>query len=217
MNLTHRSVSSVAFTAACLAPPAALAQSLDQIRPWEAGDKFSHAYVLNGKAMPATEEVTEVAGDRVRTRQRIGGRPYDAAYGRADMARLEGVCVANSEACRFEPGEAWVVFPLEKGAEWSHRMVVTGEKFVSEVTQQRKVEAVTAVETPAGQFTAWRISMRGEIEARHRDASQPPLKGTERATYWWSTVKGKLVLVRQEYENSFGARSSRELFAVDFR
>jgi len=59
--------------------------------------------------------------------------------------------------------------------------------------------------------------MRGEIEARRRDDSQPPVKGTERATYWWSTVKGKLVLVRQQYENSFGARSSRELFSLDLR
>lgn len=217
MNPTHRSVSSLAFVAACVVSTAALAQSLEQVRPWEAGDKFGHAYVLNGKSMPATEEVTEVTADRIRTRQQIGGRTYEAAYGTDDMARLEGICVANSEACRFEPGETWVKLPLEKGAEWSHRMVVTGEQFVSEVAQQRKVEALTYVETPAGQFTAWRVSMRGDIEARRRDDSQPPVKGTERATYWWSTVKGKLVLVRQQYENSFGARSSRELFSLDLR
>lgn len=217
MNTNHRAIASLAFAAICLAPAAALAQSLDQIRPWEPGDRFGHAYVLNGKAMPATEEVIEVTADHVRTRQQIGGRTYEAAYGSNDMARLEGICVANSEACRFEPGETWIRLPMEKGAEWSHRMVVTGEKFVSEVAQQRKVEAVTTIETPAGQFTAWRVSMRGEIEARRRDDSQPPQRGTERATYWWSTVKGKLVLVRQQYENSFGARSSRELFSLDLR
>ncbi len=217
MNQTYRSLALMAVITGCLAPAAASAQSLEQIRPWEPGDRFGHAYVLSGKSIAAIEVVTEVAGDRVHTRQEIGGRSYDAAYARADMARLEGICVANSEACRFEPGEAWVVFPLAKGAEWSHRMVVTGEKFVSEVTQQRKVEAVTRIETPAGQFTAWRVSMQGEIEARRRDDSQPPVKGTERATYWWSTVKGKLVLVRQQYENSFGARSSRELFTLDLR
>lgn len=199
-----------------LIPVVAPAQTLERTRTWDVGDKLTYTYVLKGQTLDAVEEVVEVTGSVVRTRLTIGAETYDAAYSTVDQSRMSGICVANSEACVFAPGEPWVDFPLEVGKAWSNAMTVTGETFVSGSRQSRKVEALEVIRTPAGEFQAYRVSFAGRITARGK-GGQGPWRGTEKATYWLSTVKGKLVSVRLVYENSFGARSSRELVAVDMK
>jgi hypothetical protein len=110
-----------------------------------------------------------------------------------------------------------VRFPLEKGKTWTSSVSVTGQTFVAETKQERKVEGVEQITTPAGEFTAFKVTSRGEITARSRDLTQGPWEGRERSTYWWTTIKGKLVLVKQVYENSFGERASRELVAAELK
>lgn len=194
----------------------ALAQSLERPRPWEVGDRLAYAYHLNGRLVDAVEEVVQIADARVLMVQRIGTRTYEAAYSLPDYRREKGICVANSQACSFEPGETWLDWPLTPGKTWSNSMTVSGETFVTGVRQRRTVQGLETITTPAGEFLAFRVSSQGTLTSRNRDGAGP-WKGTEKSTYWWSHVKGKLVLVRQSYENSFGSSSSRELVSVEFR
>jgi len=202
--------------AAFLIPCAASAQKLERTKNWDVGDKLTYTYVLKGQSLRAVEEVVDVTDTEVRSTQRIGDRTYDAAYSTADMSRLRGICIANSESCQFAPGETWVKFPLEKGKTWSNTMTVTGQTFISETAQERKVEGVEKVKTPAGEFQAYRVSSTGRIKSRGR-SGEGPWEGTESSTYWWAVIKGKLVLVKQEYQNSFGSRSSRELLSAELK
>jgi hypothetical protein len=205
-----------AMLAALVFPAVSSAQKLERTKNWEVGDKLTYTYVLKGQFLHAVEEVIQVTDSEVRSTQTIGNRKYEAAYSTSDMSRMKGICIANSEACQFSPAERWVNFPLEKGKTWSNTMAVEGETFLSETTQQRKVEGVEKIKAQVGTFEAYRVSSSGLIKSRGK-SGEGPWQGTESATYWWATIKGKLVLVKQEYENSFGARSSRELVAADLK
>jgi hypothetical protein len=222
----NKPLSLVAFLSVLLLPALSPAQTMERPKLWEVGDKLTHMYVLSdGSTHDVIEEVVQVTDAEIRTTQRFFSRQYvgvlwwefDAAYATADMACMKGVSMPNTQQSQFSPGEAWVRFPLEKGTTWTSSISVTGQTFVAETKQERKVEGVEQITTPAGEFTAFKVTSRGEITARSRDLTQGPWEGRERSTYWWTTIKGKLVLVKQVYENSFGERASRELVAAELK
>jgi len=203
--------------AAFLIPTPASAQKMERTKNWEVGDKLTYTYTFADWSAHVVEQVVEVTEAEVRTTQNIGDvQRHEGAYSTADMSRMKGVCLANGEQCEFSPGEAWVRFPLEKGKSWSSSMAVTGDTFYSETSQERKVLAVEKVTTAAGEFQAYKVSSTGRIKVR-RKSGEGPWEGTESATYWWTAIKGKLVLLKQEYQNSFGARSSRELLSAELK
>jgi hypothetical protein len=207
----------VALLAAFVIPTTASAQKLERTKLLEVGDKVTYTYVLKGVSLRAVEEVVEVTDTEVRLNQEIGNRTYKAVVSARDMSRMEGICISNNEACQFSPGERWVDFPLERGRTWSSTFTTTGETFVAEVTQERKVEGMERIKTPAGEFQAYRISSAGRIAWRRKWEEGRWNHITESSTYWWTAIKGKLVLVKQEYENSSGARSSRELVSAQLK
>jgi len=207
----------VALLAAFAIPTTASAQRLERTKLLEVGDKLTYTYVLKGVYLPAVEEVVEVTDTEVRIKQKVGNRTYKAVVSARDMSRVEGICISNSEACQFSPGERWVDFPLEIGRTWSSTFTVTGETFVGEDTQDRKVEGVEKIETPAGEFQAYRVVSSGRGVWWPKSGVFQRNQFTESSTYWWTAIKGKLVLVKQEYENSGGERSSRYLVSAQLK
>jgi hypothetical protein len=208
----------VALLAAFAIPTTASAQRLERTKLLEVGDKLTYTYVLKGMYLPAVEEVVEVTDTEVRLNQKIGDRTYKAVVSARNMSRVAGICIANSQACQFSPGERWVDFPLEPGRTWSSTFTTTGETFVSKMTQERKVEGLEKIETPAGEFQAYKVSSTGRGAWRLKWSREGPWNDvTESSTYWWTAIKGKLVLVKQEYENSGGARSSRYLVSAQLK
>lgn len=207
----------VALLAALTIPNAASAQRLERTKLLEVGDKLTYTYVLKGASLRAVEEVIEVTDTEIRIKQDVGSRTYAAVISTRDMSRVGGICIANSQACSFSPGERWVDFPLEIGRTWSNTFVVTGETFVAEDTQERTVEGVEKIRTPAGEFLAYRVASSGRGAWWSKFGAGQRNHFTETATYWWTAINGKLVLVKQEYESSSGARSSRELVSVQLQ
>jgi hypothetical protein len=207
----------VGLLAAFVMPSTVWAQTLERTKRLEVGDTLTYTYVLNGVSLHAVEEVVEVTDTEIRIRQEVGGRSYDAAVSTRNMSRLRGICIASGQACSFSPGERWVDFPLETGRTWSNTFVVTGDTFVGEDTQDRKVEGVEKIRTPAGEFLAYRVSSSGRGTWWSKSGAAQRNHFTETATYWWTAINGKLVLVKQEYEGSGGARSSRELVSVQLK
>jgi hypothetical protein len=209
-----------------LLPFVAHAQTMEKPRPWEVGDKMTHLYVTtDGSRHDVVEEVVQVTATEIVTTQKFFAQKYsgtlwrefEGRYSTADIARTKGFCWSNNEQCEFSPGIPWVRFPLEKGRTWKSSVASTGQTFVAGVKSDRTVDGVEQITTPAGEFTAFKVTSRGEITVRSKDLTQGPWEGRERYTCWFTTIKGKLALVRLVYENSFGEKTSLELIGAEVK
>lgn len=206
-----------ALLAAILMPAVSSAQKLERTKNWEVGDKLTYNLVMGGRSMPLVEEVVEVTDAEIRMSQRAGYRTYEVAHSTRDLSRLKGVCFTNGQACQWSPGDVWADFPLEKGKRWSFTVTITGEAFISEQASERTVEAVEKIKTPAGEFEAYRVSAREQIKYRAKTETGTWYTGTAIFTYWLTSIKGKLVFLKNEYQNSFGATFTRELVSAELK
>lgn len=202
--------------AALLIPAVSSAQKLERTRNWEVGDKLTYNLVMKGRPMRMVEQVLEVTDAEIRMTLLAGDRTYDAALSARDMSRVRGLCQGSGQACTWLPGDVWAAFPLETGKSWSFTMTVTNEGYVTEVASERKVEAVETVDTPAGQFKAYRVSGAESLTSMSKEG-KGPYRGMATMTYWLASIKGKLVLVNWEYSNSFGENFTRELQAAELK
>jgi len=205
-----------ALLAAFLIPTAASAQKLERTKNWEVGDKLTYNYVRGGRPMKLVEEVVAVTDDEIRMTQQVDGRTYEVVHSTRDLSRQKGVCLPNGQACDWSPGDAWATFPLDKGKTWSYTVTVTGEQFTSTQTVDRAVEGMEKISTPAGQFNAYRISSADRIESRSKVGGGPRL-GTANYKYYLTSIKGKLVFLKNDYTNSFGESFTRELVSAEFK
>lgn len=212
----NRQVLFAALAACLLIPGVASAQTLERTRNWEVGDKLTYNYVRGGQAMTLVEEVVAVTDDEIRMTQQAGGRTYEVVHSTRDLSRRKGVCLPNGQACDWSPGDIWAAFPLAKGKAWSYTVTITGETFISKTTLDRTVEGMERVSTPAGQFDAYRIASTDHIESRST-AGGSPSPGTASYKYYLTSIKGKLVFLKNDYTNSFGQSFTRELVSADLK
>jgi hypothetical protein len=204
------------FLMAFLIPAVSSAQKLERTKNWEVGDKLTYSIAIRGLSTVLVEEVSEVTDNEIRMSQRVGERTYDAALSTRDMSRLRGVCQGSGQACTWSPGDVWASFPLEKGKMWSETHTVTNEGFITEVVSERTVEAVEKIDILAGRFQAYRVSATEHYTSRSK-VGEGTYKGKGSMTYWVASIKGKVVLVKWEYGNTFGDRFERELTLAELK
>jgi hypothetical protein len=205
-----------ALLAAFLIPAVSSAQKLERTKNWEVGDKLTYDLVVKGRPIRLVEEVVEVTDGEIRMSQQIDDRIYAVAHSTRDLSRLKGACFPSGQVCEWSPGDRWADFPLEKGKTWSFTMTVRSAAFITEIASERKVEGVEQIETPAGQFEAYRVAAAERLTSRSTTGAGPYL-GMASFTYWLTSIKGKLVFVKNEYVNSFGETFSRELVSAELK
>ena len=195
-----------------LAPAIALGQTMDRPKDIEVGDKATFTWVLNNKPHQVEEQWVSMTDNEMQGVQRVDGKEHPVWVSRADFGLLKSICYANGQSCTFSPAVKFVDFPLEKGKKWKTTFTVTGQTFSAQVNSERKVETVEKVKTPLGELEAFRISHKGSIQGRDNTGNN--FSGREDGKDWFAVVNGKLVLLKMEYRNSFGEKSSRELVSI---
>lgn len=206
-----------ALSAAFLIPAVSPAQGLEHIKNLDVGDKLTYNYFHNvAPPLSMVEEVVEVTDAEIRMTQRVGDRTYQAALSARDLFWLRGFGLSTSEAGEWSPAWAWADFPLKNGKAWSRRMTANDESFISEIAYEMKVDGVERITTPAGEFEAYRVSGSETISSRGKTGAGP-YNGKAWLTIWVTSVKGKPVFVKFEYQNTFGMFSRRELVAADLK
>ena len=192
------------------------ADTLETIAPWEAGDRASFKWFVNGKTLQLDEEVTAADGQRFALSQRTADRAYEVTGFNDELRWTRGPCLSNGQQCAFDPGVGRGLLPLAKGRKWRSEFAVTGETFKADVVQDREVEAVETVKLAPGPFQAWRVGFSGRIKGT--DSKGGAFTGKESGTEWWAvTASGKLVLVKFSYRNSFGEKATREIVSLGYR
>ena len=192
------------------------AQTLERTRDWEVGDRMTYVYVRNGRSMLFVEEVVKVDDTGTHTLQRTDDRTYEALRGTRTMSWSRGICFSNGQMCEFSPALLSVDFPLESGKTWSGRTTVKGDAFVSDRTYQARAEGVEKMTVPAGEFDAYKVSFTTQFEGRDKKDGVP-WSGTESYADWWVVIRGKAVVLKTEYRNSFGEVFTRELVSAEIK
>ncbi len=203
------------LVAATASAGTASAQKIERLAPWDAGDKAVWKWVLGGKTQQLEETFTNVSETEISGVQKSGGKEYPVVVALPSFAVTKSVCLSNGQACVFSPGIQLMDLPLEKGRRWTTSFTAAGETFTSNVVQERQVDKVEKIRVPAGEFEAFKISVRGRITGV--DPKGNPYSGKEEITEWWSFLSGKPKLMRMEYRNSFGEKASAELISLSIK
>ena len=130
---------------------------------------------------------------------------------------LESICLADGVACQFSPAVVQVEFPLEIGKTWSFRSTVTSETFYCGFVAEVEVDEVEEITTPAGQFDTFRVFGKDRIYCRDTPPVGPTTPGWSSYWVWYASIKGKLVVVKEEYRNTFGSWMRRELLSAELK
>lgn len=200
----------------CLWSIGVSAQKVESLNPWETGDRATYKWTMGAKALTIEEEFGSGGGGILAYSQKTAERTYDMRTQMSPMLHLAGPCLSNGQQCSFAPGIAGLELPAEKGRKWTTAFTVTGETFTADVTQERVVDKVEKVKTPAGEFEAFKVNFNGRIKGK--DSKGGSFTGKEDGSDWFAvTPSGKLVLVKHVYRNSFGEKAARELQLLAFK
>lgn len=145
-----------------LAGAAGTAFAQSPVRPARAGDV--HLYSVEQRTERARYEesvtVTGVDAGQIRTRHVRTDRPEarDGVYGSGWGTVLK----SGGSGSQYDPGVVQLPHPLKAGATWESTTVgvgATGARF--EIRTQGTVVAQEKVRTPAGEYDAYRVEMKG--------------------------------------------------------
>ena len=204
------------FVAIALAPCAALAQKIERLEfRTEPGDKVVFKWTLGNKSQNLEEVITAATGTEVRAAVTVGGKAFEGAMNKTPFTLTSWMCLANGQPCKFSPGLLLLDLPLEKGKKWTQSFTVTGDTFVAEVTQERKVEGFEKIRIAAGEFETVKVSFSGRVASR--DSKGNVYTGKEDGTEWWATSTQRPTAVKVTYRNSFGEKFALELISASLK
>lgn len=190
-------------------------QKIEALNNWDVGDTATYKWTIGAKVLDVEEVVIEGSATEARMTQRTGDRTYDLRVALPSMAQLAGPCLANGQQCSFEPAIDGLPLPLEKGKKWNVNFTVKGETFTVDVVQERVVEKIEKVRTPAGEFDAWKIAFSSKLKGK--DAKGASFSGKEDGATWFTFPGGKPVLAKFTYRNSFGEKATRDLVKLAYK
>ncbi len=197
-------------------PGIVAAQKVESAKDREPGDKASWKYVWNNKASTLEETWTALTDDEMIGVHKVDGKEYEIVLARSPSYQLKKMrCLTIGQRCTYSPGFSFVQFPLEKGNKWTTSSSVTGETFIAEVVNERTVERVETLRTPAGDFETYKITGVGSV--RSKNSKGEVYVGKESETDWVAIVSGKMLVVKAVYKNTFGESFSLDLISASFK
>ena len=201
-----------------LVPATVVAQKIDHLEfSNDPGDKLVFKWTLGNKAQQMEEVFNDFGDAEIRGVITVGGKAYELVVEKSPVKLTvkKGLCLANGQACTFAPGLLLLDMPLEKGKKWTTSFTVTGDTFVAELTQERKVDGFEKVRVPAGEYDAVKISFSARIVSKSTKGEQ--YTGKEEGTEWWSFSSGRPIPTKVVYRNSFGEKFTRELISATLK
>ena len=197
-------------------PAYVAAQKMEAPKDREPGDRTVFSYTANGKTMTLEENWTALTADHMVGVEKFGGKEIEIVMGRSpEHSLIKAPCWSNGQACTYSPAFKFVDFPLEKGKKWINSATVTGETFVAEISDERVVERIETVKTPAGEFETYKITSSARLKSK--DGKGAVYTGKEESSTWVALVSGKMLVVKATYRNSFGEKFSLDLVSASYK
>jgi len=119
------------------------------------------------------------------------------------------VCLGTFEKCSFSPPMKLFDKNIKIGDEWRQSIKVTGQTFISDVSQDVKVVKQEKVRIPLGEFDSFKVVAKGKFKGVTTKGDK--FSGTETSELWVGNVSDKLVVLKANYANSFQDKWAIEL------
>jgi len=191
-------------------------ERLDNTKNWEVGDAATWNFIFKGRTMRLSERVVEVTDTAIRSILKADDRSYEAAVSIRDLSVLRGMSMASGQWNEFSVPYVLFDFPLEKGKTWSGKTTTTEEEFICDIAYDSNVDGKEMIAVPAGKFEAYKVSGSETLRCTNREGGGPWF-GMANFRYWVTKIKGKVVFVKNDYQNSFAVTWSRELVAAELK
>jgi hypothetical protein len=189
------------------------AQALGNFEPFEAGDVIVYSVTVNGavkkleytfdnvNAITATGKV--VFGDLVREFKSSGLGLVDSGFG----AGYDGAFFTNSPPNKmFEP-------EIMVGGKWNNSYEARSDTVTVQVIQQVMVSKIEKVKLKIGEFDAALITHNDLYQGANNKGEVFSGKSTA-SKYWIGVVNNRMLVLKREYQNSFGQKAIQELYEL---
>jgi hypothetical protein len=189
----------------------AFAQSLlSNTSLFESGDKLSYSFKAGSSGKISTIEYiftevteTELIGYHRRDDKIIPIKTTQYGIASYDM------CWIVAQKCIFDPAVKLFDKNIKLNDQWTNKFKVTGEDFVSNVSQEVKVTKQEKVNLKFGEFDAYKIETKGKFNGS--TSMNQTYSGTESSELWVAAINNKMTLIKVTYSNSFKDKFSAEL------
>ena len=187
----------------------------DSIRSfdWKVGDVCTYQFQY-GSRKPSvhTQTVSDVSAGRIT----FADKGNDGSGGNIVLeqggARLRNwISQANAQRVVFDPALAWVSLPLQPGNTWAVQTAMIGETFQADTTATFRVGDWEKVRVPAGEFVSLKVTATLALVVINNQGQRNT--GTGTWVYW--VASGTKCLVKHEYGDSFGDKSTRQLLSFE--
>ena len=185
----------------------------DSIRgfDWKVGDVCTYQFQY-GSSKPSvhTQTVSDVSAGRITLADTGNDGSGGSIVLEQSGARLRNwISQANGQQLAFDPALAWLSLPLRPGNTWAVQTAMIGETFQADTTATFRVGDWEKVRVPAGEFVSLRVTATLSFILVNNQGQRNT--GTGTWSYW--VASGTNCLVKHEYGDTFGDKSSRQLLS----
>ena len=186
------------------------AQALGNFEPFEAGDVIVYSVTVNGavkkleytysnvNANTATGKV--VFGDLEKEFRSSGLGLVDSDFG----AAYTGEFFMNSSPNKMFESE------IKVGGKWNNSYEARSDTVTVQVIQQVMVSKIEKVKLKIGEFDAALITHNDLYQGTNNKGEAFTGKSTA-SKYWVGVVSNRMLVLKREYQNSFGQKAIKEL------
>jgi hypothetical protein len=191
-----------------LAPLMAFGQTFSAHEQFETGDSVLYTIVANGKTKPLEYQYTKTDKNQIAGKVIFDGREGEfnspgVGFEAQDFGLTNGEMIIRKPAVKiFEPA-------MQIGAKWTNFYEAVGENFKAQITQQAVVEKYEKVKLKFGEVDCFVVVTNDVLQVL--TAKSEVISGKSSGKLWVGVVNNRLLIVKRDYQNSFGAKMVQEL------
>lgn len=192
----------------CLLPLQLFAQALGNFEPFEAGDVLVYSVNANGNLKKleynfVTVDKNGVAGKVIYGDKEGEFKSSGLGLQEKDVALNNGQIFLRTPAVKiFEPG-------LQVGSKWNDVFEAKGEALTAQVIRQSQASKIEKVKLKFGEYDAVLIADNSVLQGINNKSEV--FSGKSTAKIWIGVVNNRMLVVKYEYQNSFGEKFVQEL------
>lgn len=192
----------------CWLPLHLMAQTLGNFEPFEAGDTVVYSVTMNGAVKKLEYNYVTVDKNGAAGKVTYGdkeGEFKSSAPGleEKDFGLSNGQMFTRTPPIKiFEPG-------LQIGSKWNTVFEAKGETLTAQVIQQAQASKLEKVKLKFGEYDAILVTNNDVIQGINNKSEV--FSGKSTAKIWVGIVNNRALILKREYQNSFGEKLVQEL------
>ncbi len=171
------------------------------------GDKLTYKLTFGGNSVSFQNVITSVTSDEIKGEIVILDRKMEF-QGQSMGVISKEISIANGQAVKFKTPVKMYDASTALNDKWENTITADLDSLSVDIKSQHKADKFEKIKLQFNEFNALRISQSGTIQGKQNEKE---FRGTESSKYWIGVVNGVQLMLRREYQNSFGDKTIIEL------